>query len=1578
MHKLKALLVGSIQLLLVFVLTAGPVPLGIPRAYADALPTDTPGIKSFYPPRLMIIFDSSQSMGFFPGDLNGYPGYLSQDWDPTTMMPIPTDPNCQNKFCLGKRALYVALPQYSSRIDMGLATYNQYFETASNPPSFRTVCTYDEIAVNDTSWGQAGTFFTSTPSAIGDPNPNSSTVPGPAFPCTPTNAVGIHSCRRNAVANANASSVTVTVLGSPVPYGVGSTMTDSGGLIYNYWKTTNAIVSAPASSFVPAGVCPVKLTNYFGPLFGCTLAAPCDLDTGSQANIVTPVGAIYGSNQGSTVSIAGHVYNINSGQPATPSSFTANCGLPPLYTGTNDGCNGVSGGCTLTQSAPFNVTLTGSSQTYYNANNPGSTWVTTATTAQQFNYKLTQLGQSCPAVGTVVSATTGPAAWQYLATSNYAMDNNWQSDPVCDTSLQHSCVWTMVADVIVNGETPQQFCTWQRTQTTWAPTTTQCTYTTKTWSYTYNPPPVLTCTLKKYTVFFSRPSYQYTFVPNNGDLLGATTFTWNGNNDAANTPAAVTYSGGAFSNGDCPNLISGNPAYPACNNGVECKLSWTSNTTIASINYPNGRWSNAGPGPFPYVSPTFIYPASEPAATLTSGSFPPNPMLYGSNWLYGDGHGLLYKVNLYASVYNPSLSNPPPSQTGCTGCTYTYSYLPPPFVASGDAVSSATIPWVDATTILGNPNVGATSMPPFRTVGWSQEPPPPNGTPAVTWTAIAPDNAAPGGSPATDGLVLRMLSKYDPVANPNGLRRPAYGDYTPLTGTMQDVKAYMQTIINADPYAGCRGYYVMLLTDGEEQPANLGLNPVAAVQAMRSAANGGTMQTSSGVPVDIKTFVIGFGLKSTQLDQMAQVGGTAVAPDGVTPDPAGGAFQAVDYNLLLASLTAAFGNILAGFFTRSAPVVNSVGDEVYIGYLKLLNNGREWQGFLDAVNPNVPGGTGTYPNPASALFWQYSTSINAQPSRTVYTPLGLAALAGPLSFFDFPGSGWNTNSVADQNTLQNFIDSSDASDALATIQLLLNVGVSSGVFQYFRNSTVPKLSRASDIYHSIPVIVDTASQSQNWPDPAESIAYKAFTTNNKTRARNIFIGANDGMLHALTDAQDSSGGKERWAYVPQVLLPNLSAMRDGHVFGVDGSTAAADVCFGAGCTNTTGSGWTTLLIGSLRQGGNALFALDITDPANPKHLWQSATPADPLLSLGHMPRLGQTYSAPVIGRTTPTNNGRTWSVFVGGGVAPGPDNLSDPWGNTLFVLNAQTGAVLTDGTTVARFSVTDDPLDPAKNNVAARPTLYRPSDGSTVDRVFFNDTEGKMWRMQVTSPTIANWTPGATPFFDPASSTVACQISALGSVTPILNAQTGLPFTTGTTTLPLSRPRPIIYNRPSLGLDPSGNVIVYVGTGDSANPNNTPTQDYFYAITDLNNGTCGQPQFILGFSPNEKVLSTPAFIGNNIIITTYVPPASGPNSCNDAGQGFIYSFDAFSGQPTPTLLDPITNTYVSRVLLQVRDPKTGNLVSNLGIPTSPIVVTKNNVQSIMVGTEVSGSNMNKFSTNVPPVPWKMQGWERVR
>ena len=129
-----------------------------------------------------------------------------------------------------------------------------------------------------------------------------------------------------------------------------------------------------------------------------------------------------------------------------------------------------------------------------------------------------------------------------------------------------------------------------------------------------------------------------------------------------------------------------------------------------------------------------------------------------------------------------------------------------------------------------------------------------------------------------------------------------------------------------------------------------------------------------------------------------------------------------------------------------------MGDEVYIGYLKLLNNGREWQGYLDAENPDFLGGSWRHvpPQPHSGNTAPPSTRrASGTSTYRLETPAWLAH----LSFFDYPGSGWNTNSTTDQATLQSLIDPIDPNgDGLATIQLLLNVGVPSGIFQYFRNT----------------------------------------------------------------------------------------------------------------------------------------------------------------------------------------------------------------------------------------------------------------------------------------------------------------------------------------------------------------------------------------------------------------------------------------------------------------------------------------------------------------------------------------------
>jgi type IV pilus assembly protein PilY1 len=61
--------------------------------------------------------------------------------------------------------------------------------------------------------------------------------------------------------------------------------------------------------------------------------------------------------------------------------------------------------------------------------------------------------------------------------------------------------------------------------------------------------------------------------------------------------------------------------------------------------------------------------------------------------------------------------------------------------------------------------------------------------------------------------------------------------------------------------------------------------------------------------------------------------------------------------------------------------------------------------------------------------------------------------------------------------------------------------------------------------------------------PAENInssTYSAFRTANLGRTPALFVGANDGMLHAF----NASTGDELFGYIPSWMTPKLSALTD--------------------------------------------------------------------------------------------------------------------------------------------------------------------------------------------------------------------------------------------------------------------------------------------------------------------------------------------------------------------------------------------------------------------------------------------------
>jgi hypothetical protein len=158
--------------------------------------------------------------------------------------------------------------------------------------------------------------------------------------------------------------------------------------------------------------------------------------------------------------------------------------------------------------------------------------------------------------------------------------------------------------------------------------------------------------------------------------------------------------------------------------------------------------------------------------------------------------------------------------------------------------------------------------------------------------------------------------------------------------------------------------------------------------------------------------------------------------------------------------------------------------------------------------------------------------------------------------------------------------------------------------------------------------------------------YGTFKAGNASRTAMVYIGANDGMLHAFNE----STGEEAWAYVPALVVPTLYKLADKsysslHQFFVDGTPVMGDICASDCATpadgDTASPVWKTILVGGLNHGGRGYYALDITTPASPKALWEFTHD-----------NLGYSYGNPVI---TKLKNG-TWVVIVASGYNNVPDD----------------------------------------------------------------------------------------------------------------------------------------------------------------------------------------------------------------------------------------------------------------------------------------------------------------------------------
>ncbi len=253
----------------------------------------------------------------------------------------------------------------------------------------------------------------------------------------------------------------------------------------------------------------------------------------------------------------------------------------------------------------------------------------------------------------------------------------------------------------------------------------------------------------------------------------------------------------------------------------------------------------------------------------------------------------------------------------------------------------------------------------------------------------------------------------------------------------------------------------------------------------------------------------------------------------------------------------------------------------------------------------------------------------------------------------------------------------------------------------------PRYSVLGDIIHSNPEYVGRPEASH----PESS--YTTFVNNNASRAPRVYVGANDGMLHAF----DAVTGNEVWAYIPSMVVDNLSRLAGRpytHAYFVDGSLTAQDAYFN--------SSWHTVLAGSLGGGGKGLFALDVTSPAlssetastgaDRKVLWELDAAGDN--------DLGFIFDASTIAQL---NDGK-WYAINGNGVSS-TNGIAK-----LYLVNIETGAVTKISTSSGSST--------APNGLAATALVDTDGDGKA-DLAFAGDIDGDMWKFDLTGATPGSW-----------------------------------------------------------------------------------------------------------------------------------------------------------------------------------------------------------------------------------------------
>lgn len=229
----------------------------------------------------------------------------------------------------------------------------------------------------------------------------------------------------------------------------------------------------------------------------------------------------------------------------------------------------------------------------------------------------------------------------------------------------------------------------------------------------------------------------------------------------------------------------------------------------------------------------------------------------------------------------------------------------------------------------------------------------------------------------------------------------------------------------------------------------------------------------------------------------------------------------------------------------------------------------------------------------------------------------------------------------------------------------------------------------------------------------------------------VFYGTNSGVFHAVKGGQDDSDGYEMWGVVFPEFHARLKRLRDNDPlisttdpkpYFADGSVSVYQNDVNDDGKLVAADGDKVYLYVGMRRGGRFLYALDVSDPSDPRHMWKVDN------AKTGFAELGQTWSAPRPAKIRATND---LVVIFGAGYDPEnedpmPAQVNDK-GRGIFVVNGLTGALVKHIMPAGMGSVPGDLA-----------VLDRDDDG-IFDRIYAADTKGNIWRVDIDDADPANW-----------------------------------------------------------------------------------------------------------------------------------------------------------------------------------------------------------------------------------------------